>query len=121
MHTHFQLDSTSPILTMHSCPTPLCHHTFDDTKKLSRHKSRYHATPIPVVLQDGTVREIVNLPTGGYVCWCDKKFDIRQSCQDHVRTVHQPMVKNANVFANLKGKYSYFDLRRLINSSFVTR
>lgn len=95
---------------MLSCPATLCVATFEDAKKLSQHKSRYHATPILVMLEDGTERKVINLPTGGYVCWCDRKFDIRESCTEHVRTAHLPKVPAARIFAKSKSKLYHFIL-----------
>lgn len=91
---------------MLSCLQPLCNATLLDAKKLSQHKSRYHSVPILVVLPDGTECQVVNLPEGGYVCWCGKKFEIRESCTEHVQMVHNDG-KKCKIFAKRKRQFCF--------------
>lgn len=92
---------------MPTCPAPLCNVTILEAKKFSQHRSRYHATPVLVNLPNGDERQVVNLPEGGYECWCGKRMEIRESCIEHVRGMHLGGVK-AQIFTKANGKFYDF-------------
>lgn len=68
---------------------------------LSRHKNRYHSTPVPVLLLDGSTNQVVNLEVG-YRCWCGSEIQTRDACQKHVRKHLSD--GNAAVFLQTTGK-----------------
>lgn len=68
---------------MPAIPCPQCSEPLDGSIQTSRHKNRYHSTPIPVVLPDGSVKTVENL-VRGYRCWCGTEIDTREACTKHV-------------------------------------
>lgn len=64
---------------------PQCGFVCDSPTHSRKHKYRYHAVPLSLVLPDGTTNQVTKEDDGDYVCWCGASHKTRELSTSHVQ------------------------------------